>query len=98
MRKYEDIKREIRRKYGDEHLEFVEYLEQDLKAFAELTDYNYLHSDYFNYHIYKFSITKQMSDEDVKIINAIINTYDEGTVTHGVMHLGDIFVTIVGTD
>jgi len=88
-------------KLSNELVEFIEYLENDLKSFANLTFYNYEHSDATseNIHQFIFEISKEkLTNEDVKKIEKIINTYDEGAITYGVIHFGSIYVTIVGTD
>ena len=94
----ENIKKLYRKEFGDEFVEFIECLENDLKPFATLVDYSYLHSKEYNYHTYRFELKDKLSDEQVQKIDKIINTYDEGCVTYGVIFLGETYVTIVGTD
>lgn len=88
------IKEYWRNKVDGGFVEFIECLENDLKPFARLIDYNYKFSNGINYHNYTFEIIKELSDEEIKKIQSLINTFDEGSVTCGVLHLGCIYVTI----
>jgi len=92
----EELKKYWSKKVDDEFVEFIEYLENELKDYAKLVDYNYALSNDINYHNYAFEITKKLTVEDIKKIESIINTYDEGSITRGAIHLGSIYVTIYG--
>ena len=94
------IKEKYAKLYGDDFVEFIEYLETDLKEYAKLEHYNYKHSDETeeNIHTYIFSRTKDYTNKDIQNIQSIINTYDEGSRTFGVISFDSIYVTIVATD
>jgi len=96
MRTIKEIKEYWRKKVDDDFVEFIEYLENKLKPFVKLIDYNYAFSNDINYHNYTFEKIRALTDEEYEKIEEIINTYDEGCVTRGVIHFGSIYVTIYG--
>ena len=102
MRTIERIKEEYRKQYGDEFVEYIEYLENDLKDYAILKEYSYqfFKESETNVHTFIFDLAikhaAKLTDAEIKKIEKLINTYDEGSVTSGVIHFGSIFVTIYG--
>ena len=99
MRNLKTIKTYWRKRIDESFVEFIEYLENDLKEWANLIDYNYKFSSLSstNIHNYVFEITQELlTNEDIRKIENIINTYDEGSITFGRIFLGSIYVTIIG--
>ena len=99
MRNIKEIKEYWSNKVDESFVEFIEYLESDLKEYAILIDYEYVFSSISktNIHNYIFNLkSRDFTDEEVAKIEKRINTYDEGAITVGVIHLGSIYVTVYG--